>query len=186
MKILPLATLAFVATALGAAAITQGWNPEDDKALVQAVAAAALNRDDSKIRRVTQSTFKMSDPTAALCRVPIETPRHNPHIDYYCHVYVNKLAAKPMLTGKGTYPQGSLIIKQKFSDQRGTNTELFTVMRKMPKGYDSENNNWEYSIVDASAKTVLSRGRTDSCINCHTDYASTDYVTRLYMSSNHK
>lgn len=182
MKLLALGALALFATALTGAALTHDWNSEDDETLVQTVAAAALNQDDSNIHRVTEVTFKMADPTAALCRAR-GAPLHNPHVDYYCHVYVNDLALQPMETGNGTYPEGSLVIKQKFSDQRGIDTELFTVMRKMHDGYDKENGNWEYSIVDASAQTVMSRGRTDSCINCHTDYAGTDYVTRLYMKT---
>ena len=185
MKLPAFAVIAVIVSAT-AAAVTHDWNPVDDEKLVQAVAAAALHQDDSTIHRVPKTTFKMADPTAALCRPDFGAPRHNPHVDYYCHVYVNELALKPMNSGKDSYPEGSLIIKQKYSDQRGINTELFTVMRKMANGYDTANNDWEYSIVDASAKTVLSRGRTDSCINCHADYASTDYVTRLYMAPKRK
>ena len=184
MRLFAWATLALIAT-IATATVNRDWNSEDDEVLVRAVAAAALEQEGSNIHRVTKSTFKMADPTAQLCRSPA-TPPHNPHLDYYYHVYVNELALEPMNSGKGIYPKGSLIIKQKFSDQRGVNTELFTVMRKMGDDYDPENNNWEYSIVDASAETVLSRGRTDSCINCHTEYADTDFVTRVYMRASAK
>lgn len=185
MKQAAYASLAVIASAI-AATVNHKWNPDDDEKLVRAVATAALDRDGPDIHRVTKSTFKMADPVAELCAPAGRMPRHTPHKDYYCHVYVNELALKPMNSGEGIYPVGSLIIKQKYSDQRGINTELFTVMRKMGDGYDTENNNWEYSIVDASATTVMSRGRTDSCINCHTDYAGTDFVTRLYMQTNRK
>jgi len=82
--------------------------------------------------------------------------------------------------------KGTVIVKQKFADRAATKTELYTVMRKMDDGYDADNGNWEYSIVDRSAAKVLSRGRTDSCIACHAPYARTDYVTRLYMKSTRK
>ena len=176
--------IALMASAFGSAAI-QGWNANDDQKLAQAV-GAVLKQDQAGLHRVTKKTFRMSDRTAALCKPIIPAPRHSPHFEYYCHVYVNHLALEPMNSGTEVYPEGSLIIKQKFSDQRGTKTELFTVMRKMGRDYDPENHDWEYSIVDASAKTVLSRGRTDSCIHCHADYASTDYVTRIYLSPKSK
>jgi len=33
-------------------------------------------------------------------------------------------------------------------------------------------------VLDGTNKRVLSRGRIDSCIDCHRHYAETDFVTR--------
>jgi len=161
------------------------WDSSDDKRLTQMVTKVVSGDNKGKIHRVTKTPFKMHPSTTALCRIPtpVELAASNAevHADRYCHVYVNEPALKPMRTGQGTYPEGSLIIKQKYSDVAGTKTELFTVMRKMPKGYDAENGDWEYSVINSTASKILSRGRTDSCIQCHTEYEHTDYVTRSYM-----
>lgn len=157
------------------------WDPRDDEMITRIVADIASGKNKEKIHRVTKTPFKMDPLTTTLCIGPGPQKQQGPHADCYCHVYVNELALKPMRTGQGSYPQGSLITKQKYSDIDGTQTELFTVMRKMPKGYDAENGDWEYSVINSTASKVLSRGRTDSCIQCHTEYESTDYVTRLYL-----
>ena len=182
MKNVAMALLALGAM-VAASVATQDWDPSDNSKIIAAVRAAATESVNDDMHRVTTEPFGMSDEIAALCRQVPDAVKHNPHIDYYCHIYTNELALTPMKTGKGKYKPGSIIIKQKYSDKRATKTELFTIMRKMPNGYDDDNGNWEYSIVDAKGTTVLSRGRTDSCINCHMDYAESDYVTRLYMSS---
>jgi hypothetical protein len=166
----------FLCCAIAVAAQTD----RDDQALVETAANAG------KLHRVTESPFIMTNASAALCRpAPVVQP-HNPHSDYYCHVFINDAGLATMKTGEGKYPKGTVIMKQKFADRDGTKTELFTLMRKMNDGYDADNGNWEYSIVDRNATKVLSRGRTESCIDCHTQYAGSDYVTRLYMKSNRK
>lgn len=157
------------------------WDSSDDKRLTQMVTKAVSGDNKGKIHRVTKTPFKMDPLTTTLCIGPGPQKQQGPHADCYCHVYVTEPALKPMKTGTGAYPEGSLIIKQKYSDVDGTKTELFTVMRKMPKGYDAENGDWEYSVINSTASKLLSRGRTDSCIQCHTEYESTDYVTRLYL-----
>jgi len=133
--------------------------------------------------RVTQKLFKMEPEAARLCAPPGRAKAHNPHADYYCHVYITPIvpAQETMESGKGVYPAGTVIVKQKFLDAEGKKPALFTVMRKMKPGYDKEHGDWEYSIVDSTAERVFSRGKTDSCIGCHAAYKETDYVTRAYM-----
>ena len=172
--------LAVIAT-LSAIAVVD-FDPVDDDLLVEVVADALSVEKSKRLTRVTDDLFLMANPIAQLCRAPLPSDQqHNPHGDKYVHVYSNGLGLKTIQSGDGKYPIGSIIVKQKFSDETGANTELFTVMRKMDKGYDASNGNWEYSVLNADASLVLSRGKTDSCIECHADYSSTDYVTRLYI-----
>ncbi len=44
----------------------------------------------------------MADATAALRKYAADVNKHDPHSDYYCHVYVNDLALNSMNTGNGT------------------------------------------------------------------------------------
>lgn len=147
----------------------------DDSVLAKAAA------NTSTMHRVTEKPFLMDAAAAQLCDRPKSRKRDTPHRDYYCHVFVNESALPAMKSGKVPYPVGAIIVKQKFSDPEEIKEELYTLMRKMPKGYDPEHGDWEYSIISGNADKVLSRGRTDSCIECHQQHAKSDYVTRLYL-----
>ena len=99
----------------------------------------------------------------------------------YCDVYVTPNAKEPMASEFGPFPAGSMIVKAKLEGQTRRAPVLYTVMLKMEKGYDDMHGDWEYAVLDGPSRRVLARGRIDSCIDCHTAYAATDYVTRVYM-----
>lgn len=144
-------------------------------------AEIAANLD--QLYRVTDTPFGMDFSAAQLCLPPLDDGGPpDPHANYYCHVFINDVGLPTMKTGKGEYPVGTVIVKQKFKDPAGKRTELFTLMRKREDGYDPDHGNWEYSTVDQTATGILSLGRTESCIDCHSDYAETDYVTRKYVN----
>jgi hypothetical protein len=135
-----------------------------------------------KLHQVTETPHAMADSTAALCRLAFNTNIHEgTAAPAYCHVYVTADAKTPMTSGKGIYPRGAVIIKAKLKDEKTKDVILYTVMRKMEKGFDAKHGDWEYSVLDGPNKRVLARGKIDSCIRCHREYAATDYVTRAYM-----
>ena len=143
--------------------------------------------DVSRLTGVTEEPHQMADSTAALC-VTIPRAQHKIHDGFaepaYCHVYVNTTARAVIMAGKGRYPAGSLIVKSKFRNKDASEKiELYTVMRKRDVGYDTKNGDWEYSVVDGRTRRVLARGTIESCINCHAEYKSTDYVTREYLTA---
>ena len=142
-------------------------------------------QDLSPYFRVTEQPFEMDDTAALLCR-PADGLTDNPHDPKYpskafCHVYVSPAAKETMLSGKGTYPEGSLVIKAKLASAESPTPELFTVMQKMPAGYDPQHGDWKYVVVDGSTFRQLASGRIDSCKSCHDRYSETDYVTRTYL-----
>ncbi len=155
------------------------WQRDDNGSLAATAACAVSGETNESIHRVTDTVFRMTPSSAMLCMV--DPSRLPPHADYYCHVYVNDVGLTPMKTGKGEYALGSVVIKQKYSDRVSMHTELFTIMRKMDAGYDPENGDWEYSVVDSTGTKVLSSGRIESCIACHALYPETDYISRIYM-----
>jgi hypothetical protein len=99
----------------------------------------------------------------------------------YCHVYVSKAAKEPILTGRGSYPEGAVIIKSKLAGKDGTKPILYTVMTKMAAGYDADHGDWRYSVLEGPSLREVAAGRIDSCIECHDHYKDTDYVTRAYL-----
>ncbi|MFO0455850.1 MAG: cytochrome P460 family protein [Planctomycetota bacterium] len=135
--------------------------------------------------KVTEQPFEMDDTAALLCE-PADGLTDNPHDPKYpgkafCHVYVSPSAKETMLLGKGTYPEGSLVIKAKLASVDSQTPELFTVMQKMPAGYDPQHGDWKYVVVDGSTFRQLASGRIDSCKSCHDHFSETDYVTRNYL-----
>ena len=173
-SVLALSSLAIVGT--------PDFDATDDDLLSEHVIAIASGDEKSDFVQVTQTRVKMKNPVAQLCREPFPSElQHNLHGDKYLHVFVNKLGLKVFRSGTGAYPQGSIIAKQKFTDNTTVDAELFTVMRKMKDGYDPKHGNWEYSVLSGDGKTILSRGRIDSCITCHSKYSSRDFVSRSYM-----
>lgn len=136
--------------------------------------------------RITDRPFEMHDVTVVACRAPEDVAR-NPHKPVnpktaFCNVYVNAVAKDPMVSGKGIYPEGSIVIKSKLATIDSREPELFTVMQKMAKGYDENHGDWRYSVVDGTSYRQLASGRIDSCIECHEQHKETDYITREYIA----
>jgi hypothetical protein len=52
-------------------------------------------------------------------------------------------------------------------------------MVKREPGYDPAHGDWEY--VYAGADKAVTRGRLDSCIDCHFQVADKDYLFRTYL-----
>jgi len=158
---------------------TVTWGaPEDADTLSRVV--AKLNA----LSRVTETPHRMADSTAALCKIVYNTNIHEGAGDpAYCHVYVTEDAKKTLLSGEGTYPVGTVIVKSKLENQKSREAILYTVMRKREPGYDAGHGDWEYAVLDGRTKRIQSRGRIDSCIDCHQQYESTDFVTRAYLKS---
>lgn len=135
--------------------------------------------------RITERPYEMHDSTILYCRPPEEVAL-NPHEPVhpetaFCNVYVNDKAKVPMLSGKGIYPEGSLVIKSKLVTVDSKKPLLFTVMEKMAGGYDADRGNWKYTVIDGTSYRQVASGRIDSCIACHSHYNETDYITREYI-----
>ena len=81
----------------------------------------------------------------------------------------------------GVFPRGTIILKEKFSDSKAQNTELFTGMLKREAGYHPRCGDWEFFTLSADASKVTSRGKLASCINCHIEYRERDFVTKNYV-----
>jgi len=82
-------------------------------------------------------------------------------------------------------PQGTTSIQEVDQDGEGT-FDIITVMVKMDEGYDPLNNDWYYETrtPDGSLRALPPPGRIQSCIDCHRDFAATDFLggTKLRSS----
>jgi len=126
----------------------------------------------------------MPERVATLC-APVTALRaaNDPHQNKYVTVYVNELGRKPMLDQrKPVFPEGSVIVKEKLSDKTSQTPELMTVMIKRGKGFNPDNGDWEYMVVDGSGTKVLDQGKLKDCQACHSLNTGTDYVFRTYLA----
>lgn len=104
-----------------------------------------------------------------------------PHVDFWIHVFVTPEATNIIRSSKGVYPEGTIILKQKFLDAEAKQTEFFTGMRKRETGYNPDCGDWEFFTLDKTGTKVTARGKIDSCMDCHANFKETDFVSRKYL-----
>ncbi len=142
--------------------------------------------DGSKLLRVTPEPFQV---LSGLCSGPSPD---DVHTGFWIHVYVTPKARDTLVSGKGIYPRGTLILKRKCTDAAGKNTELFTGMLKREQGFNAETKDWEFFVLNGNATAVPSESRvavrptarpfsTQSCMRCHALFRDTDFVSRSYL-----
>ena len=142
-----------------------------------------LVRHRNEMMRVTPELYHVvSKANPFRCSGPSVTTIPPPHGQHWIHVFVSPTGIKAMTLGEGAYPEGTIILKQKFLDPQGARTEFYTGMRKREKGYNSEMSDWEFFTLNSTGLEVTSRGKIESCMNCHADYQRTDFVTREYLT----
>ncbi len=132
--------------------------------------------------RITQKPQRVYWAGSPLCARPNYIP-HSPHGEHWIHVFISPGGSNAMMTGKGMYPVGTVILKQKFLDAAGTNTDFYTGMRKRERGYNSELGDWEFFTLDRGGDMVTARGKIESCMDCHAKYKATEFVSRRYLTS---
>lgn len=153
------------------------WPVSEDKAIGMYL---AQNRD--KMVRVTEKPSYVTDWTMSMCAPGFELP-HQLHAHFWIHVFINPEAAEIIKSGKGVYPEGTIILKQKFLDAGAKQTEFYTGMRKREKYYNPDYGDWEFFTLDSTATKVTARGKIDSCMDCHANWKETDFVSRKYLRS---
>lgn len=104
----------------------------------------------------------------------------DPHMQKYVHVYVSTNGLDAMQKRRGVFPEGAIVLKEKFSDAAGTKTELFTGMIKREPGYNPECGDWEFFTLPGDASKISERGKIQGCMECHVEYKNQDFVTKSY------
>jgi hypothetical protein len=146
--------------------------PTDDELL-------AYIKDRAALERVTPQLVDMPKAVAARCSIDAIL-QSNPHAKAKFHVFANASAALPLFDPWGKFPEGSLIVKEKFGAEDGK-TKLFTGMWKREKGYFPDCGDWEFFTVDGAATKIVERGKLANCASCHEDFTKGDYVSKDYV-----
>jgi Cytochrome P460 len=142
-----------------------------------------LMRHRKEMTRVTSKPYHVKSVGSPQCYDPDSFP-HRMHEEHWIHVFVSPSGTNAMATGKGTYPVATVILKQKFWDAGGTNTEFYTGMRKRERSYNPKSGDWEFFTLDRGGQNVTALGNIgESCMNCHAKYKATDFVSRRYLNT---
>jgi cytochrome P460 len=163
--------------------------------LSQPSSIAAAPFPDKSVKEIAgyRSWFKVNPTpevmqvrTAALCAAPGGVPKTfgptNPHHEKYITVFVNEVGRKAMMEqANPSFPEGSVIVKEKLSNKSSETPELLTVMIKRGKGFNSESGDWEYMVVDGSGTKIEAQGKLENCQGCHQANPQMDYVFRTYL-----
>ena len=87
-------------------------------------------------------------------------------------LFVNDIALDTIVNKKGLFQEGSLLIKENYTDDR--KLFLITVMYKS-KGFNPAGHDWYWVKYKPDGEARL-EGKVDACINCHVGVANNDYV----------
>ncbi len=148
---------------------------------------AAKLKDRNTWTQVNNDPYQMPAAVAALCApVVLLEPesKKNPHAASYITVYVNKAGRESMFAKQPQrFPEGSIIVKEKFNSPEDRKPLLYTIMRKRAAGYNPKVGDWEFSVVGPNGTELRASGKLENCQGCHLTKSESDFVFRPYVTS---
>ena len=73
-------------------------------------------------------------------------------------------------------PEGSIIVKEGYSDSSGSELNKITIMKKI-NGFDPEHNDWFWANYNEGGGLGGANGSVSSCYSCHT--SGKDYLSSI-------
>lgn len=142
-------------------------------------------KDFKSFARVTKERVPLAAKYATLCGyLPKNLADHTTLTgkqDAAILVYVSPEAANAFTEEHYPLPEGTIVLKEKFSSPDAASPELYTGMLKREKGYNPKAGDWEFFTLTGDRGAITSRGRTDSCMDCHQQYAKSDFLMKKYV-----
>ena len=80
--------------------------------------------------------------------------------------------------GRGTFPEGSIIVREKLSSPAATSPEILVVMIKREKNFNPRANDWEFLTINGDVKKIVKREKEGKCQQCHASEAKHDFIFR--------
>jgi hypothetical protein len=111
-----------------------------------------------------------------------EEKRRGPHYQPAVIIRTNPEAITNFKAGRSPMPAGTVVVKEKHQTEFAWDPpDEYGAMVKREAGYDPDHGDWEYLYVVRSPEKKVSRGRMQSCIDCHSIAKDTDYLFRTYL-----
>lgn len=122
-----------------------------------------------------------------LCRTATEVEmayQESDHSKFFVQLFVNPIGAAMMnQQGKRTFPEGTVIVKQKWAQndqfQLDPAQKLpagLGIMVKRAPGFDTPGGDWQYYYVDAAGAVTSDSSQLGTCRACHMQQRNTDAV----------
>ena len=100
----------------------------------------------------------------------------------YLKLYVNNIAKKAIEQGVKKMPADAIIVKENYNKQK--NLVVITPLYKV-EGYNPEAGDWFWAKYKKSGE-IEAEGKVNSCIECHREVKSYDYLFNLSKMSNNE
>jgi hypothetical protein len=95
-------------------------------------------------------------------------------------VYANELARKVIASGnRGTFPKGSIIVREKLIKADDKEPQLLAVMIKRERGFNPSGGDWLFLTADGAKAKIGERQKKGSCLSCHKSQSKSDLVFPL-------
>lgn len=94
------------------------------------------------------------------------------HMNLYVDIYVNSTGMSVWSAGTGTFPVGTVIVKEMFAEEADTDPVGWTTFEKLDSGYDPDFNDWHVQKIVGDSVDLNSPGSGTSCAGCHDDAAA--------------
>jgi hypothetical protein len=94
-------------------------------------------------------------------------------------VFVNDLALQSIKIKGATFPEGSVIVREKRAKAKDEKPEALAVMIKRGRGFNPDGGDWQFLLINAAGTKVRLSQKTGECLNCHQSQSKTDFVFPL-------
>ena len=94
-------------------------------------------------------------------------------------VFANDIAFKSIGSGSNTFPEGSILVREKLAKVGDAEPQILAVMIKHKSGFNPDAGDWEFLLASGSLKKIKLRQKTGACLDCHYTQATSDYVYPL-------
>ena len=101
----------------------------------------------------------------------------SPHGEYV-QIWANTIAKEffDIAQTDDLLPEGSIIVKEGYSDSSGSELNKITIMKKI-NGFDPEHNDWFWANYNEGGGLGGANGSVSSCYSCHT--SGKDYLSSI-------
>ena len=104
----------------------------------------------------------------------IQLNNGSPHGEYV-QIWINGIVSEFFedTSASDLLPNGSLIVKEGYSDENGSILNNITIMKKLDS-YDPSHNNWFWASYNEGGELAGKNGKESFCYNCH--ISGKDYI----------
>ncbi len=143
-----------------------------------ATALAGCTGDESSQDRELYDQAIAGDEYKSWSQFPGASPDLLPsgqHNGDFVRSYMNDVAVAAIADFDGSFPDGTILVKEQYEDAGGTVKSGHTVMLKLD-GFDSAHGDWYWVAYNAKGETTAHNGKAEYCSGCHTAAMSNDWV----------